>query len=87
MTWDRVERRKQTMSCQQEIIERLTRIEANQENVMQQIVQTHQTIHGNGKPGLLIEHDRNKQIILVACWSLGTLWVAFLGALVKAWVR
>ena len=66
---------------EKEIIERLTRIEAHVENLVN-IEQEHSLLlRGNGKDGLVVRLDRLEQTGRKQSWTLRALFLALLTAL------
>lgn len=86
MTWEGAERRLIPAHCQQEILDRLTKIEVEFSLQRELVKAIHRAIHGNGQDGLLIRHERVSQRINLICWAVGVVYVAVIGMLVKRWM-
>ena len=86
MTWEGAERRLIPAHCQQEILERLTKIEVEFSLQRELVKAIHRAIHGNGQDGLLIRHDRVERVVNTVCWAVGAAYVAILSLAVKRWL-
>ena len=69
MDWDGQERRRVLQQCQTQILERLTKIEVETSLMRSLLKDIHVAIHGNGKDGLMIRHDRVEQKMFLV-WGL-----------------
>ena len=87
MTWDgQSERRMTPTRCQQEILDRLTKIEVEFVLVRDVLKDVQRAVRGNGGEGLLIRHDRVERTVNTICWALGVMYIAVIGMLVKRWM-
>jgi len=85
MTWDGVERRKISTYCQQEILAKLTSLEVELQLMRPVLKRMETVLVGNGRDGLVVEHDRLKQRVGLFSWALGVVYVALVSLLVKRW--
>lgn len=67
---------------EKEIIERLTRIEAHVEQLVDMEQVQNALLRGNGRDGLVIRVDRLEQTGRRLSWTLRALFTAFLAAVV-----
>ena len=84
--WDGIERRKAPLQCQQQILDRLTKIEVEFVLFRDLLKDIQCAVSGNGQDGLLIRHDRVERVVHTVCWALGVVYVAVIGMLVKRWI-
>ena len=87
MDWDgKEERRRVPHQCQTQILERLTKIEVETSLMRGLVKEIHTAIHGNGKDGLLVRHDRVEQTMKLMGWAVGVVYIAVIGMLIKRWM-
>lgn len=85
--WDGIsERRLQSQKCQQDILDRLTRIEVEFALVRGVLKKIEGALNGNGREGLLISHDRIAQKVHGLFWALGVIFAALVMVGIKAWL-
>lgn len=72
----------------QEIIERLTRIEERVAEVRVDTTELRRGVFGyNGTPGVMTRIDRLEQLERRRSWTIRALFTAFLGAILSLWIR
>lgn len=77
MSWDGAERRKQTMSCQQEILEKIASVERKIDRISL-------AIYGNGEPakGFIVRMDRLEQTKSALLWTVAIIGTSVIGIII-----
>ena len=85
--WDGLSERRMTPThCQQEILDRLTKIEVEFALQRDMVKDIHSALRGGNGDGLLIRHDRVERVVQTMCWALGVTVAAVITMLVKQWM-